>query len=113
GLGGFYYALSRGTMGVVAPLSALVGAGLPVIVGLVAGETIDASRGLGMAVALTAVVLISLPGRARTTDEKRRLRIDVHELPYVLVAGVGFGLFFICLDQATKQGETWWPLVIV
>jgi len=113
GLGAFYYALSHGTMGVVAPLSALIGAGLPVIVGLVYGETIDATRGLGMVAALTAVVLISLPGGERTTDEKRLVRIDVHQLPFVLIAGVGFGLFFIFLSQGTMHGETWWPLVIV
>jgi len=113
GLGGFYYALSRGTMGVVAPLSALIGAGLPVIVGVVYGETIDLGRGLGMAVALLAVALISLPGGERTTNEKRLVHVDVHQLPFVVVAGLGFGLFFVFLDRGTVNGETWWPLFIV
>lgn len=113
GLGGFYYALSRGTMGVVAPLSALIGAGLPVIVGLAYGETIDLGRGLGMAIALLAVVLISLPGASQTADERRLTRIDLKQLPYVIVAGVGFGLFFVFLDRGTSNGETWWPLLIV
>jgi drug/metabolite transporter (DMT)-like permease len=113
GLGAFYMALSRGTMGVVAPLSALVGAGLPVVVGVASGETIDVSRGLGMAAAFCAVVLISLPGGERTTSEKRLRRLDLAELPYVLTAGLGFGLFFIFLDRASANGETWWPLVIV
>jgi len=79
GLGGFYYALSHGTMGVVAPLSALIGAGLPVVVGLISGESVHAVRALGMGAALTAVVLISLPGGERTTDERRLLRIDLHQ----------------------------------
>jgi drug/metabolite transporter (DMT)-like permease len=100
-------------MGVVAPLSALIGAGLPVIVGVTDGEAIDAGRGLGMATALLAVVLISLPSSSPSTDERRRLRIDLHELPYVIVAGVGFGLFFVFLDRATPNEETWWPLFIV
>jgi len=113
GLGAFYYALSRGTMGVVAPLSALIGAGLPVVIGLVSGETIDAGRGLGMGLALAAVVLISLPGGERTTDERRLVRIDLHQLPSVLIAGFGFGLFFVFLSHATRNGETWWPIVIV
>jgi uncharacterized membrane protein len=113
GLGAFYYALSRGTMGVVAPLSALIGAGLPVIVGVAYGETIDLGRGAGMAIALLAVVLISLPGGERTTDERRLVRIDVSQLPLVLIAGLGFGLFFVLLDRGTTHGETWWPLFIV
>jgi drug/metabolite transporter (DMT)-like permease len=113
GLGAFYYALSRGTMGVVAPLSALIGAGLPVVIGILSGESIDVGRGLGMVLALTAVVLISLPGGERTTDERRLVRIDVHQLPLVLVAGLGFGLFFVFLNHAVTTGETWWPMVIV
>ncbi len=113
GLGAFYYSLSRGTMGVVAPLAALVGAGLPVIAGIVGGESIDAVRGVGMVVALVAVVLISLPGGERSTDERRLSRIDIKQLPFVLVAGIGFGLFFIGIHQATTGGEMWWPLVVV
>ena len=113
GLGGFYYALSHGTMGVVAPLAALIGAGLPVVVGLISGESVDAGRALGMAAALTAVVLISLPGGERTTDERRLLRIDLHQLPPVLIAGVGFGLFFVFLSHGTTHGETWWPIFFV
>jgi len=83
------------------------------VIGLVSGETIDASRGLGMALALAAVVLISLPGGERTQDERRLARIDVHQLPLVLVAGLGFGLFFVFLNHAVRNGETWWPIVIV
>jgi drug/metabolite transporter (DMT)-like permease len=113
GLGGFYYALSRGTMGVAAPLSAVIGAGLPVIVGLTYGETIDPGRALGIGMALTAVVLISLPAGDRTTDERRLTRVDFHQFPYIIVAGVGFGLFFVFLDRATSAAETWWPLVVV
>jgi drug/metabolite transporter (DMT)-like permease len=113
GLGAFYYALSRGTMGVVAPLAALIGAGLPVVVGLAAGEELDLSRGVGMTVALVAVVLISLPGGEKTIDERRLVRIDIGQLPFVVTSGLGFGVFFISLDEATTAGEMWWPLVIV
>jgi drug/metabolite transporter (DMT)-like permease len=113
GLGAFYYSLSRGTMGVVAPLAAVIGAGLPVVVGVISGETIDVSRGVGMAAALTAVVLISLPGGESTEDQRRLTRLDLSQLPFVVTAGVGFGLFFVFLDRATTHGETWWPLVIV
>jgi len=113
GLGAFYYALSRGTMGVVAPLTAVIGAGLPVVIGLVQGEQLELVRGVGIVVALAAVALISLPGRATTTDERRLLRVDLSQLPLIVIGGVGFGLFFVFLSKAADTGETWWPLVVV
>ncbi len=113
GLGAFYYALSRGTMGVVAPLTAVIGAGLPVVIGLLQGEQLELVRGAGIVVALAAVALISLPGRATTTDERRLLRVDLSQLPLIVIGGVGFGLFFVFLSQAAGTGETWWPLVVV
>lgn len=113
GLGFFYYALSRGTMGVVAPLAALIGAGLPVLVAIVGGEHVPPARLLGIVIALTAVVLISLPGGEHATGERRRVRLDLSELPLVVLAGLGFAGFFLFTDLATQNGETWWPLVTV
>jgi drug/metabolite transporter (DMT)-like permease len=113
GLGAFYYALSRGTMGIVAPLTAVIGAGVPVLVSIVGGDLPDPLQALGMALALTAVVLISLPGGERTADERRRVRIDMAQLPVVLAAGLGFAGFFLFLDRATTSGETWWPVAVV
>ncbi len=113
GLAFFYYALSRGTMGVVAPLAALIGAGLPVLLAVVGGEAVPPARAIGIAVALVAVVLISLPGGERGAGEKRNLRADLRELPLVALAGLGFAGFFIFADRATTAGETWWPLIMV
>ena len=113
GLGAFYYALSRGTMSVVAPLTAVIGAGLPVVIGLIEGEQLELVRGVGIVVALAAVVLISLPGNASTTDGRRLRRIDLSQLPLIIAGGVGFGLFFVFLSQAADAGSTWWPLVVV
>jgi drug/metabolite transporter (DMT)-like permease len=113
GLGAFYYALSRGTMGVVAPLTAVIGAALPVAVGVATGDEIDLLRVLGFLTALLAVVLISLSGGERTTDDKRRMRIDLRQLPYAIVSGIGFGLFFVALNQSTAAGGAWWATVLV
>ena len=113
GLGFFYYALSRGTMGVVAPLAALIGAGLPVLLAVFGGEQVPALRWAGIVMALGAVVLISLPGGERTSGERRRLRIDLGELPLVVLSGLGFAGFFIFIDRATSAGETWWPMTVV
>lgn len=113
GLGFFYYALSRGAMGVVAPLAALIGAGLPVMVAIAGGELVSVERLAGIVIALTAVVLISLPGGGQATAERRRVRLDLGELPLVLLSGLGFAGFFVFIDRATLNGETWWPLAVV
>ena len=113
GLSFFYAALSRGTMGVVAPLAALIGAGLPVVVSIAGGETLSVGRVIGIASALAAVVLISLPGGERTVDDRRRRRIDVREMPLVIGAGLGFAFFFLLFQRATENGEIWWPQVSV
>jgi drug/metabolite transporter (DMT)-like permease len=113
GLAAFYFALARGSMGIVAPLAALIGAGLPVIVSIVGGASVSPARLAGMALALAAVVLISLPSPPRDRTERRNVRIDLAELPLVAVAGLGFAGFFLLADRATADGATWWPLAIV
>jgi len=113
GLAFFYLALARGTMGVVAPLAALIGAGLPVLVVIINGESVDVGRLLGIACALTAVVLISLPGRSTTPGEQRALRATVAQLPVAALAGIGFAGFFLGIDRASVDGATWWPLLFV
>lgn len=113
GLGFFYFALSRGTMGVIAPLAALVGAGVPVLLAIGGGEAADTPRLAGIALALAAVVLISLPDRATSAHERRAWRIDVSELPLVLFSGLGFAGFFLFIDRASPVGTIWWPQMIV
>jgi len=113
GLAFFYYALARGTMGVVAPLAALIGAGVPVLVAIVGGESLSFGRMIGIALALVGVVLISMPGAPASVAERRSLRIDLREIPFVVLAGLGFAGFFIFMDRATETGATWWPLAIV
>lgn len=113
GLGFFYLALARGTMGVVAPLAALIGAGLPVLVAIVGGESVSPGRFGGIALALLAVVLISLPAGGKTEDERRLVAIDLRELPVAVAAGLGFAGFFLLIDRASVSGALWWPLVVI
>jgi drug/metabolite transporter (DMT)-like permease len=113
GLGAFYYALSRGTMGIIAPGTALIGAGVPVIVAVIGGEPLEPLRAVGMAVALVAVVLISYPAPRDSDDGRRQRRIDVGSSSLVVIGGLGFAGFFICLAQATEAGDIWWALVVV
>jgi drug/metabolite transporter (DMT)-like permease len=113
GLAFFYYALGRGTMGVVAPIAALIGAGGPVLLAIYNGEHVSLARLAGIGLALVAVVLISLPGGEQSAAEKRRVRLDLGELPIVILSGLGFAGFFVFIGHATVAGGVIWPLAAV
>jgi drug/metabolite transporter (DMT)-like permease len=115
GVACFYLALSRGTMGLVAPLTALLAASLPALIGLIGGDVVSLLEVLGMVAALAAVVLISLPDRRLggpviPTYHGSRGR----EWLLIVLAGVGFAGFFLAIDAAQGAGgQTWWPLLLV
>ena len=94
------------------PLAALIGAGLPVLLAIVGGEQPDIWRLGGIGLALLAVVLISMP-TGETAAERRATRIDLAELPIVILSGLGFAGFFIAIDKAAETGAVWWPLAVV
>ncbi len=95
-------ALAVGPMGVVAPLSAVVGAGLPLLVGVLTGERLGPLTLLAIAVALVAIVLATA-GTGGAGGHRVGPLLG-------LAAGVGFGLFFIGLD-ATPPDSGLWPLL--
>ncbi|MGI5126033.1 EamA family transporter [Pseudonocardia sp. CA-107938] len=94
--------LAVGPMGLVAPLSAVVGAGLPLAVGVVNGERPGQLAWLAVGLALVAIVLATM-GTDRVTGARTGILLG-------LGAGVGFGLFFVALD-ASPAGSGLWPLV--
>jgi drug/metabolite transporter (DMT)-like permease len=102
GLGALYRGLAIGTMSIVAPVSA-AGAMVPVVYGLATGERPGALQAAGIVVALVGVVLA-----ARETDESP----GSHRASVVLglVAAVGFGSFFVALDEATDTAD---PLGVI
>src|SRR5690606_9676418 len=95
-------ALSVGPMGVVAPLSAVVGAGLPLAVGLLGGERLGTLALLGVGVALVAILLATAGTRA---DRAAGTGVLLG-----LAAGVGFGMFFVGVDAAPDDSGLW-PLL--
>ncbi|MGY1754554.1 EamA family transporter [Blastococcus sp. SYSU D01042] len=62
GLVVFFRTLAGGVMSVVAPVTAVTAAAVPVLVGLLGGETIGPWAAAGIALALVAVVLVSAEG---------------------------------------------------
>ena len=56
----FYRALAQGAMAVVAPVTAVTSAAIPVVVGLVGGERPPIHQLMGVGCALVAIALVSL-----------------------------------------------------
>jgi drug/metabolite transporter (DMT)-like permease len=94
----FYRALAGGVMSVVAPVTALCAAAVPVLVGVVLGDRVGVLAAIGIALALVAVVLVAAEDGLSSL---RRVRVAGLGTP--LAAGVGFGLFFTLLDQTRPE----------
>lgn len=90
----FYRTLAAGVMSVVAPVTAVCAAGLPVLVGLGRGEHVAALGVAGIGLGLVAVGLVAAENGQPTVADLRQARV----LPAV-VAGTAFGVFFVLLDQ--------------
>jgi uncharacterized membrane protein len=98
-----YRSLAEGRMSVAAPVSAVLAAALPVMVGIFQDGNPGALVLLGFTLALAAVWLVS-------GGEELSLRFANLRQP--VIAGIAFGAFFICLERAS-QSSLWWPLVAI
>jgi drug/metabolite transporter (DMT)-like permease len=96
-----YRGLSRGDMSVVVPVSAVVGVGLPVVVGVVLlGDRPSPLAWVGIVVAVPALWLVARTG----TGGKPAGIADA------LVASVGFAVQYLALAQAAPAAGLW-PVV--
>ncbi|MDH3707743.1 MAG: DMT family transporter, partial [Acidimicrobiia bacterium] len=100
-----YRGLARGPMSVVAPLSALSSATVPLTYGLLDGERLSVVAAVGVAIGLVSIVLVS--SERRTVDRAPVTTLTIGE---ALFAGVGFGMFFVFLDLADDASAPW-PVV--
>lgn len=92
-----YRGLSSGRMGVVAPVSGVGAAVLPVIVGVVLGERPAALVWVGIALALPAIWLVA---RAPATPGVESAPGGVLD---GVLAGLGFGTLFVALAQISPD----------
>jgi drug/metabolite transporter (DMT)-like permease len=101
-----YGGLSSGAMTVVAPITAVTAAALPLVVGIVIDRFPGPIALLGAGLAVVAIALVSAGPRAQWRAVSRRL------LGIALASGAMFGLFFVLLAQA-RSGSGMWTLVAV
>jgi drug/metabolite transporter (DMT)-like permease len=100
-----YAAMARGQMSIAAPVSALLAAALPILVGAFTEGLPGPTKLAGFAFALAAVWLISQEsGSARPHLER------LADLRLPLLAGIGFGLYFVLINRVS-QTATLWPMV--
>jgi drug/metabolite transporter (DMT)-like permease len=100
GIAALYSAMALGQMGIVAPISGVITAALPVIVGALTQGLPNPLNLLGFALALAGVFLISRYGHGAANPRSIALAI---------VSGFGFGGFLILIAQA-QHGTVFWPL---
>lgn len=103
GLMALYTGFARGRIGIVAPLSAIITALIPIGVAFI-GEGLPSSyKVLGLMLGLVSVWLLSY-----SSDHRNHFRFTEFSLP--LLAGICFGLFFVLIDMASHVSVLW-PLV--
>lgn len=98
----FYTALASGKMGIAAPVSAVLTATLPVLFSAITAGLPGPLQLVGFVLALVAIWLISRPERADGSPTGIGL---------ALLAGCGFGCFFILISRVSPTA-TFWPLAV-
>jgi drug/metabolite transporter (DMT)-like permease len=100
GLLALYSALASGRMGIAAPISGVVGAVVPVLVGMQLHGPPGMIRLAGFALALVGVWLLTAAGESAQGARPR-------ELVRPFLAGVSFGLFLVFIHRAGGAGILW------
>jgi drug/metabolite transporter (DMT)-like permease len=92
--------MAVGQMGIVAPVTAVLAASLPVIVGAITQGLPSAIHLIGFVLALVGVFFISRPEGSAGKPTG---------LGYAFIGGLGFGAFFILIAQV-RDNSVFWPL---
>ena len=106
----FYIALSRGAMGASAALSGLLAAAIPATLTLWREGSPGEVTLLGFAVAGTAIWLIAGSPADRPSDPAAAADNGARAretMTLAMLAGVGFGFYFVALKMASPAGIVW------
>ena len=90
GIALLYHALSIGKMGVVSPITAVIAASMPIIAGFWRGDRLSMLQLAGIAIALLAIVLISL-----TFEDGGVREISTEGVREAIASGLLLGGFFV------------------
>jgi drug/metabolite transporter (DMT)-like permease len=101
GLGFLFRGFATGRMGIVAPISAVLTAAIPVIFTALTEGLPQQLKLLGFGLAIVSIWLLSRPERFGGRPDG---------IGMALLAGLGFAGFFIAIAQVSKEA-VFWPLV--
>jgi drug/metabolite transporter (DMT)-like permease len=101
GIGFLYRGFATGQMGIVAPVSAVLATAIPVIFNVLTAGLPGELQLVGFGVALVGIWLLARPESSGGRPAGFGMAI---------MAGLGFGGFFIALDQI-GESSVFWPLV--
>ena len=99
-IGLLYAALTRGQMGVVSPLTAVMSGAVPVAVGLARGETLSGLAFAGIALAVVAVFMVS-------KESGHHDRTPFSAIVLALSSGVAIGLYLTAIGLAPQDSGVW------
>jgi uncharacterized membrane protein len=104
GLAALYRALATTLVAVASPVAAVMGAAIPVALGLALGERPSTLAWTGIALAVPAIILLTAgpSGHAERGVIRRAAALGI-------AAGIGFGLFFFSISR-TSPTSGLWPL---
>ncbi|HRF48500.1 MAG TPA: DMT family transporter [Anaerolineales bacterium] len=103
GLTALYTGLARGHTALIAPGSGVLSAAIPVVITAAVGGLPAAPQLVGFALAGAGIWLASSTGPTG---------LDREGLWLTLIAGIGFGFYFLAIPQARENGVIFLPLLI-
>lgn len=101
-----YHSMATGVMSIAAPVSALLAAMLPVVVGMFTEGLPDFLTVIGFGFALVAVWMVS-----QSEGGVKDILSHLSDLKLPLLAGIGFGFYFVFMNEATGSGGAFWPMI--
>ncbi len=100
-----YHSMTKGLMSIATPVSALLAALLPVVIGSIVENPPGYLVIIGFVFALAAIWLVS-----QSELGVKDIFAHIADLRLPLLAGIGFGLYFVLMHTATRH-VTYWPMV--
>jgi drug/metabolite transporter (DMT)-like permease len=101
-----YHSMTLGLISIATPVSALLAAALPVLIGIFTEGLPKLTTIIGFGLALLAIWLIS-----QGADGVKDVLAHFADLKLPLLAGIGFGLYFVIMHEATRT-TTYFPMII-
>lgn len=99
-----YHGLSVGRMTIVASVSGVLTAAIPVIAGVALGNHLSSIAAAGIVIAIPAIALVSWQSQGQRAGARPS------GLRFGVLAGVGFGLLLVALERAGTHAGAW-PLI--